>query len=99
MPRRSVASAAPRASAGVSAASATISLMRGSDAVQFLAEVLPRRWVQIGLGLLVAGMLATRNYGPVAWFIHDVAKGLQEHWAPVLESIISGSLPTPMATP
>lgn len=53
--------------------------MRAVDLVDFLTEVLPRKWVKVGMLAIVAGVLLTGNAAPFLWYVSGKAASAQEH--------------------
>lgn len=69
--------------------------MRGSDVVDVLLEVLPRRWVRVILLALVAVIGLTGWYRPMLWYVADKAAGMEEYWMPVLQDTMTPDLAEP----
>ncbi|MFN2419631.1 MAG: hypothetical protein ABR593_12065 [Candidatus Limnocylindria bacterium] len=63
--------------------------MRGSEAIEFVVDVLPRRWLRsVGPVVLVALLLAGVFDDVARWFVQDYAAGLTETLLPLLEHSI-----------
>jgi len=64
------------------------------DVVELAGEVLPRRWVQGAVRLLVVFMLLTGITAPFMWFINAKAASINEEIAPALQHIVEMAKPT-----
>ena len=72
--------------------------MRTVDVVELLGEVLPRRWVQAVVRLLVVFMLLTGITAPLMWFINAKAASIQDDLAPALQHIVQMATSTVLPT-
>lgn len=66
--------------------------MRGSDVVDLLSDLLPRKVVRAVGSLLLLALLATGTFQAVAlWYIQDKQEGIMEDVVgPAMERIIGG---------
>lgn len=68
--------------------------MRGSDFVDLVLDLLPRRWAQLGFAALLVTMALTHSYGPVVWYVLDKAQGITEQMLPAVQDMVA-SIATP----
>lgn len=63
--------------------------MRGSDVIDLMLDWLPRRWVQVGLFVLIAVMALTHWTAPFTWYVMDRAQGIEEQITPILSNMVT----------
>lgn len=65
----------------------TLSVMRGSDAIDLWLDIAPRRWVRAFLLALIVLMSVTGWYDPVLWYVGDKAAAITETLLPVFAEL------------